>query len=113
MAWETRKRGGRYYTRSQRVNGRVVREYVGCGEHAEMAAETDAQQRAVREEQRQKWNAEKANFEQLEELVESLDAGCTSVMRSVLYAAGYHQHNRGEWRKRRRLGNESEETDDA
>jgi hypothetical protein len=35
MAWERRQRGGRYYTRTRRINGTRVREYVGTGPLAE------------------------------------------------------------------------------
>jgi hypothetical protein len=36
MAWESRR--GRYYTRCQRVQGRVQRQYLGTGPAAEQAA---------------------------------------------------------------------------
>ena len=45
--WEKRKRGGLYYTRSRKVNGRVVREYVGSGALGELAALMDAQELTV------------------------------------------------------------------
>ena len=45
--WEKRERGGLYYTRSRKVNGRVVREYVGSGALGELAALMDAQELTV------------------------------------------------------------------
>jgi hypothetical protein len=44
MGWDR----GRYYTRSRKVNGRVVREYIGTGPAAELAARMDALERESR-----------------------------------------------------------------
>ena len=45
--WEKRERGGLYYTRSRKVNGRVVREYVGSGASGELVTLMDAQELTV------------------------------------------------------------------
>jgi hypothetical protein len=101
MGWETRRGRGRYYTRSHKIADRVVREYVGTGLVAELAAQQDAAARAARQAERDRFaqtidhhrdaDAAQAAFAQL---VDGLTA-------AVLVAAGYHRHHRGEWRKRR------------
>jgi hypothetical protein len=101
VAWETRERGGRYYTRSRRVNGRVVREYVGAGVLGKLAARMDAKDRQRREEEAAAWREER---ERLEELAGSVDEFCREVetiARAALLAAGFRRHNRGEWRRPR------------
>ena len=101
MGWETRRGRGRYYTRSHKVNGRVVREYVGTGLVAELAAQRDAEERAQRLAERERlqheaarWAAAVAPLKQLSQLLDAMTA-------ATLIAAGYHQHHRGAWRKRR------------
>ena len=49
MSWEERN-GTRYYTRSRRQNGKIVREYFGRGRVAELHAKLDELKREEREE---------------------------------------------------------------
>jgi hypothetical protein len=99
--WERRQRGGLYFTRSRKKDGRVVREYVGTGPLAELAAKTDALKRLRHDEEAKAWRAERENLEALDELIEELYEAADVLVRATLLAAGYHQHNRSEWRKKR------------
>ena len=49
--WERRERGSLYYTRSRKVNGDVVRQYVGGGVLGQLAAMEDE---SKREQERQR-----------------------------------------------------------
>jgi hypothetical protein len=103
MGWEKRRRGGFYYTRSRKVNGRVLREYVGGGVLGELAALQDEQVRRQREEQAADWREEQENLEALDAPVDELSEAADLLVRAALLAAGYRQHNREEWRLRREL----------
>src|SRR5262249_23019262 len=89
------------YTRSRKVNGRVVREYVGSGRVGELVAQLDAIERQEREEARESRKAERAELEALDAPLDDLDALVNLLARAALLAAGFHQHKRGEWRRRR------------
>lgn len=99
--WERRARGGLYYTRSRREDGRIVREYVGGGELGELAAQMDAEKRQSRREERAARKQERERLEAVMEPVEELCEAAEVIARAALLASGYRQHNRGEWRKRR------------
>jgi hypothetical protein len=101
MSWETRRGRGRYYTRSRKVNGRIIREYIGTGLVAELAAQQDAEERAQRlaegkrlQEEAYRWTSATAPLMRLSHLLDGLTS-------ASLITAGYHQHHRGAWRKRR------------
>jgi hypothetical protein len=101
MGWEKRDRGGRYYTRSKKVGDRLIREYVGTGPLAEIVAQTDALERHQHEEKAKAWREERETLEALDRSVEELYEAAEILARAALVAAGYRQHNRGEWRKKR------------
>jgi hypothetical protein len=101
MAWERRKRGGLYYTRSKKIGGRVIREYVGSGPLAELAVLMDEEDRLRREEEAEAWRDDRERLEALEAPIAELCEITETLAQAALLAAGYHQHKRGEWRKRR------------
>jgi hypothetical protein len=103
MAWEKRKRGEWYYTRSRRVDGKVVREYVGGGLLGELAACRDAEQRRCREEEAARARVAVEHLEDLAAPLGELWEAVEVLARAHLIAAGYHRHKR-EWRLRRGHG---------
>jgi hypothetical protein len=100
VGWEKRERGGRYYTRSRRVDGRVVREYVGGGLAGEMAAEADRIERERRDAEELHHRRELERLETLFAPVEELHEAAAVLARAHLIAAGCHRH-KGEWRRAR------------
>lgn len=100
MAWERRQRGVWYYTRSKRRHGRVVREYYGSGEWAQLLAALDAERQDERAAQRETRKAERAEPRALDEALAAFGSALDDAVCATLEAAGYHAH-RGSWRRKR------------
>jgi hypothetical protein len=110
MGWKTR-RGHLYYYRSVREGRKVRSVHVGGGELGRLAAEWDAIERRERENQRVERRLELEGACEDDALERELDAMVADVRRqaaAVLEAAGYHQHARSQWRKKR--GRRDQET---
>lgn len=103
VTWETRRRGGRYYTRSRRVGGRVVREYVGSGAVGELAAEVDAMERAERLARCSEWRQQCGEARDVRDALAALEARSRQWVSDTLSAEGFHRH-KGQWRRRREHG---------
>jgi hypothetical protein len=97
MGWDK----GRYYTRSRKVNGRVVREYLGAGPIAALAAQLDAAEREKRRLDALALAQEKGELAALDADLKALAEAADLAARAALLAAGFRRHKRGEWRKRR------------
>ena len=100
MGWETRN-GRQYYYQKVREGNRVISRYIGRGETAHLIADferlTNHSLQAMSLIQKREAEAQKQ--QEIE-----LDAHCAaveSIFRQAMAAAGYHQHNRGEWRQQR------------
>jgi len=101
MGLETRKGRGAYYTRTRRVAGRVVREYVASGEAALLVASIEAERRKAEALRRR---AEQDELDRAKSAEDRLDTICDigdTLAQAVLLAAGFHRHHAGDWRKRR------------
>ncbi len=102
MSYETR-RGQKYYYRARRVQGRVVKNYVGKGAAATRAAAEVAQRNLDRLVQRRR---ELALENRLALFLDEFDLFWTAsgrALRIALLAHNYHRR-RGEWRRRRASG---------
>lgn len=100
MAWETRKRGGRYYYRSRRVGRRVIKEYVGSGAAAELIAETDRKNRAKRQEATEAVRRAQNRLNDAAEPLIEFSRNLEILVQAALLATGFYCR-RGEWRRGR------------
>ena len=100
MSWEKRRGSGRYYTRSRRVRGHIVREYFGTGPVAELAAQEDAERRAQREACAAAIRAVEEHYAAADAAVTNLTEVCELAEAVALMLAGYKKHHR-EWRRTR------------
>ena len=90
MAWEQVGRR-RYYYHNQWVKGRSVRRYIGTGSVAEMAAAADDLRKLKR--------ALAARERQAEAPLLALCQLTDLLTRATLVTSGFHQHDRGTWRR--------------
>ena len=97
MGWDR----GKYYTRSRKVNGRVVREYVGKGPIGQLAAQMDALERDRRRIEKYRAMVARVEAERVDEDLRAVERLADLLVRAALVAAGCHQHHRGEWRRKR------------
>jgi hypothetical protein len=102
MGWVQQGRQ-RYFYKSLRFGRRTTRLYLGNGEAAEEAAAEIERRRVERQARadalRQDEERHAAAAAPLEELCELSDL----LMRATLVGEGFHQHDRGEWRRRRHV----------
>ena len=100
MAWEYRHGKTRqYFYKSRKINGRVIKEYYGCGLTAELFSTLDAER---------KWQREQARIdrERLASIDRQMDEFCQvvdDIAVGFLVSQGFYRHkgNRSHWRKRR------------
>ena len=96
------QRGKRkYYRPAMRKLRRLVKQHLGWDETAKMQATIDDVNRKVRRAAEAAWQREKERLDELDEGVQQLHELADMLARLALIHAGYHQHDRGQWRKRR------------
>lgn len=99
MAWETR-RGRPYYYSSRRIDGRVVKRYLGTGDLGGLAAGLQAEAVQRRVELAEAMERERRRLQPADAAMSALDEACALAIEASLVAAGYHKVNY-EWRRRR------------
>ena len=97
MSWE--KHGShQYYYRVQRDRqGRLHKQYYGAGAAAQRAAQEDDHQRALRKQDQHAQHP----LHRLEAQLAALTHVTQTFVMATLLGQGFHQHQRGAWRKRR------------
>jgi hypothetical protein len=95
-------RNGRpYLYRSVWRAGRTTSQYVASGTDALLIDALEADERDLQRSDREQARGERKELDDLEQILDELAERARDLARDTLTGAGFHQHHRGEWRKRR------------
>jgi len=94
-------RGNKFVYRSRRIDGKVKAEYIGLSDSplTKMELILDEEKRVSDQKEKQE-TASMATA--CQDDIERLFDETTEAMKTVLDEAGYQQHDRGAWRKRKK-----------
>jgi hypothetical protein len=98
MSWEQRG-SQRYYYRVRYHQGQLTKIYYGTGAVAQRAAAEDDHTRALRKQER----LAQQHIQSLETQLTALTNVVRTLVSATLVGHGYHQHQRGDWRRWRHL----------
>src|SRR5262249_48659483 len=99
MSWEQRGSQQYYYRVRRSPNGHLVKTYVGTGPAAQRAAQEDNQKRALCQQER----IAQQHIQSLETQLTALTHVVHTLVSATLVGQGFHQHQRGDWRRWRHL----------
>ncbi len=99
MAWESRG-GHRYFYGAEKVDGRVVKTYVGRGTVGRIAERKVEEARQSRLQHAAAFESERSRLSNPEPSLDQLEAACDLMVEVSLRIAGYHRVDH-KWRKRR------------
>ena len=102
MGWERRRKGPNtgYYYRSVRINGRVVKVYLGRGSAGQEVAAEMEQKRLARHEAEAAVRNEESETADADRLAGELNDWADLLSAVWLITTGHHIHHR-EWRRKR------------
>jgi hypothetical protein len=98
MAWETRGEK-RYFYKNERSGPKVKRRYYRQGQAAELGGATADLRHVQRTIAQREFDIEEARYQEVLVSLLELSEVTDVLARAALLAAGFHQHQRGAWRK--------------
>jgi hypothetical protein len=98
MSWEQRG-SQRYYYRVRYHQGQLTKIYYGTGPAAQRAAQEDEHKRTLRQQER----LTQQRLRHLETQLTALTNVVRTLVSATLVGQGFHQHQRGDWRRWRHL----------
>jgi len=96
------ERGGKKYLyESRKVGKRVRKVYLGCGPMAKALMQNSEAAVSAKVARAAEQKREADMVEDVDRMTSELHVGLDLLVTACLFAAGFHQHDRGAWRQKK------------